>query len=437
MKWESFFNRMLVWCAGIILLFLTFMSVLFTQRVGKERLNEIVNNAPIYEVPDRLIFHVLAVSFVVGLGIMLNGLKVNIKFIQGGTSVIAFALSLIILQGGTRTPVDDQIQVCSAASLFNQGIYVNLAEGGYLNIYPHQLGLVQFLQGIFLFCGDLNYEAIYIINALFISAAIYVLSWCMYELSKNSYVVWLGCLIILLTLPLFLLSTWAYGDVPSFFFVSVFICSFIRFMKYKRNRDIFLMCMSILFACVVRKNSIIVAIAATVVFTICSIFRKKAKYFVVAMMLLLLPLMGIKGIQQHYENVSGYEIDGGIPNIMYIAMGMMDAGSKPGWFSNYHVSTYYSVSCDRELAEKHAEEEIIKRINFFCEDPIAAISFYKRKICTQWNDPFYNTERLIKTDAMDTISGISKFLYLKEDGIRIFFVHCSDANVYGNVNILY
>ena len=395
MKVESFCNKALVVCSSIILAFLTFMSLFFTQRVGRAEWGEIV-------------------------GFITQKIRDKGKFIIILTSLLSFLLAVVILQGGKRTPIDDQIQVCSAASLFNQGSYINMTKGGYINIYPHQLGLVLFYQFVFRIFGDLNYQAIQYINCLFIAGAVYLMLLCLQELCPQNWGMILSGIFVLMTLPLYLLSSWVYGDIPAFFFIMLSAYGFLKFVKHEKKKWLTLMFVGGVIAVVIRKNSIIMIIAMVITLFICSLNKKKKTYAITAILLMTLPLLGITGIQKYYENISGYEVDGGIPGVMFVAMGMMDAGSKPGWFSNYHVSTYYSVDCDREEASEQAVEEIKSRMNMFLEEPLSAISFYKRKICTQWNDPYYNTERIVKVDNMDDIEGFSAFLFYHENEVRKF-----------------
>ena len=72
-------------------------------------------------------------------------------------------------------------------------------------------------------------------------------------------------------------------------------------------------------------------------------------------------------------------------------MGTLENGS-PGWFNNYSVPVYYSVGFDREQAAQQAIEKIKDQLSFFMAHPTYMLSFYKRKIATQWNDPLFNAQ---------------------------------------------
>ena len=46
--------------------------------------------------------------------------------------------------------------------------------------------------------------------------------------------------------------------------------------------------------------------------------------------------------------------------------------------------------------------------------------FYKRKICTQWNAPYFNTEQLIEVDEGESIKGLSEFIAEHEENILVY-----------------
>ncbi len=60
---------------------------------------------------------------------------------------------------------------------------------------------------------------------------------------------------------------------------------------------------------------------------------------------------------------------------------------------------------------------------------VYALSFYKRKICTQWNDPYFNTEYMISVDADQPPKGLSWILQENEENI-LFLLSYQQSIIY-------
>lgn len=422
---EKVCNKVLVWLCAATLLFLAAISAFFSQRIGVTGFGEIANNTPIYKTNNSILLQLFVLLLVVG---MFAGLRCctwlrrrsewQIRIFQFVMALVAGVFSYLILEGGTRTPVADQIQVYGAAQLFNEGVYLNLTKMGYLDMYPQQLGYVGYLQILLRCFGQNNIYAVQICNCIFISGIVFGICECINELTEQNHIRVAGSLFLLPLLPVYLLSSWVYGDIPGTFFVFAFFALLLKFCKrwkwYTGVAAVACLC----FAVLLRKNALVMLIAAAIVL---AVFWWKQRNGVVLLTLVLVvvcPLVSVEATEKYYEAKSGYEIEGGLPSVMWIAMGMLENGSTPGWFNNFSVPVYYEAEGNREAAAEAAKQEISKQFTYFAEHPAYAVSFYKRKICTQWNDPFYNANTCIAVDEGVTPKGISAFLIDHEEGVR-------------------
>lgn len=424
-KIDKICNLLLILCVSAFSLFMTIMSFLFTQRCGRAAWGEIENGVPIYQIWDNPSYHLAGtlLLFAFFAGIFRLRARIGDRMLQGfqiGIALTAVLFSCLIFLGGQRTPINDQVQVYSAASLFNQGNYVNLTKGGYLDMYPQQLGFVAYLQILFRIFGNENFTAVQALNCLWIGGLVFMLCRILNELTMDNALRLAGSLLFLFQLPLFLLNCWVYGDVPGLFFLSLAFLHYLRYGKDgKRQRFLFMalsMCMSLIF----RKNCLIGILAMCIAMLFRGLRSRRPAMLAAALLVLLLPCGVTKGIELYYQRVSGHSIDGGLPASMWIAMGMSEDSSNPGWFSNYCVPLYYSADCDRDAASQTAVRDIQAKLSLFLEDPVYGVSFYKRKLCTQWNDPFYNTNFLIATDGESR--GITGCLLALEDGFLLSFL---------------
>lgn len=413
----------------IIFFFLSFISLMETQRYGKEEFGEITNGAPIYKITDNIFVHFIAIIFLLAILFLLKRffdkksavaifICNNIKLIQKVIAVLAGVLSFLIFLGGTRTPNADQIQVYSAAMLFNEGNYVNLTKGGYVNMYPQQLGYILYMQIILKLVGSFGFQAIQIINCFLIMGTVYCACLLLNDLTNQPTPRIMGSLLLLFLLPLQLLNSWVYGDIPSFFFMFLFLHNFILASRNGRKINIIATIVSATCCLIFRKHALILLVAVLLVSFVSFLEKRYKRYLLIGLLTCIIPICTVSLIEKYYSEVSGYEVDGGIPSIAWITMGTIEGESKPGWFNNFCVPLYYSTDCNQSLTTQLSVERLEQQLAYFKEHPIYALSFYKRKICTQWNDPFFNTNSLIRVDD-NTPSGLSSLLLKQENTTRM------------------
>ena len=414
----------LILCAvfGLVMAVFSTASFIFS-RCAKSDADPFYNSFPIYRIVDNPLINLLVPLFFILLFIFLNliftGKKLqNDKKIKADLLVIALAgglFSLWIVKGGIRTPGDDQAQVYSAAALFNMGNYINLSPGGYVDMYVQQLGYISYVRVIFLLFGNYNFRAVQYINCLWIVGIIYLSGRCLRHFCDAPISQLMGSLFMAAFLPVHYLSSWVYGDIPFYFFQFLFFDSYFEFEKTRgRKAQVILICSGTC-ALVFRKNALIMLIACTVAILF-SDHIKVVKKVALISLVLMIPLFTVSAFTGAYRHASGYELKGGIPAISWISMGMNEEG-KAGWFYDYSVPIYYMCENDRELAAECVKNDIKERAAYLISNPKYALGFYCRKLFTQWNDPFYNTERKAEVDDPDSAQGITIYLIDHEKGI--------------------
>jgi hypothetical protein len=386
-------------------------------------------NYPIYKLHDNILLHFAAILIFCGIiqlfrhvlsgSRMFPALWRKYRYvIRFFISLAMFFISFVMLRDGTRTPYGDQAQVYGAAMYFNDGNYINLSPGGYLDMYPHQLGYVAFLQIIFKFTGSNSFFMIQVINCLFISAAAMAACMVLDDLTETYTVQIIGSFSLLFLFPLFFHASLLYGDVPSYLFSLLFIHHFMKGLK-QHSVPCFILCIpEILLAMLFKKNSVIILIAAIAVLSVQIIKTRRSALVLLFFSLCLIMFVNSKPIEKYYSSVSGYDINGGIPSISWIAMGTLEGGC-PGWFNNYPVPAYYESGFDRDETTISAVEKLSERFTYFKENPVYALSFWKRKISTQWNDPFFHSFDILFTDE-ETPAGLTGFIINHKESVLVF-----------------
>jgi len=423
-SFEKFCARFLKYTLLLILLFLTAVSFISTQRCGREALGEIANSVPIYNDPDNIFFHLAGLAAIILLfsAVARRAAAISpltVKLTRIAASCFTGLLSLLILTGGVRTPDADQIQVYNAALCFNENNFINLSPGGYIEMYPQQLGYVLYLQILLKLFPAAGFGGVQAVNCLFIAGTAYFSNLLLGDLTENRAVLIIGALLWPLFLPLQLLGCWVYGDIPFFCFALAALHFFMMAWKTGKKSYFLAAALAAVLCILFRRHTLILLIAIATVSFVCMVIRKNARNLPGVLAVCLLPLIVSLLTEKQYEAVSGYEIQG-IPGVAWVAMGCLERGSTPGWFNNYSVPLYYSLDCDSAKTARAAGETLKEQLQYFAAHSGYAASFVKRKICTQWNDPYFNTDPLIDVDEGSVPTGLSAFIAGHRDGIRTF-----------------
>ena len=63
----------------------------------------------------------------------------------------------------------------------------------------------------------------------------------------------------------------------------------------------------------------------------------------------------------------------------------------PGWYNHYTVITFSKYNYDGEMAIAKARADIGERLSYFSSHPRYTLSFFTKKILSQWNEPSYES----------------------------------------------
>ncbi|MEG2604187.1 MAG: hypothetical protein RSB91_04590, partial [Clostridia bacterium] len=82
-------------------------------------------------------------------------------------------------------------------------------------------------------------------------------------------------------------------------------------------------------------------------------------------------------------------LDGGVPMIAHVAMGLQEGPRSPGWFNQYNYDLYLANGHDGAAAQANAY--IAKRVQTFLQNPAYALSFFHTKLTVQWNETTFES----------------------------------------------
>lgn len=301
-----------------------------------------------------------------------------------------FAAGLLWVTLAKSTPVSDQYMIYTSAQRFLEGNYERLTYGKYLYYYPFQLGLTAWEVLILSFFGSGNYQALQVCNVLAVLLCVYAgfrITRMLYQSRKASafYLFFTdGCF------PLIVYTVYVYSDVLALALCMTAIWQILRYIKQgKISGGIFTAaCLSA--AVLLRSNSLIVMIAILCVLLTIAVSRARWQYLLCALMILVVSLSSGPVVRKYYERKSGIPVNGGMPSILWIAMGMQEGDKEAGWYNGYSVYIYQDIcGYESEPAGEIGFSEVKTRVKEFLKSPFYAADFYFRKFTSQWNEPTY------------------------------------------------
>ncbi len=322
--------------------------------------------------------------------------------------LLAAAMGWICLWGLALILFGGSIPSADAASVYS--IAQALAHGhtevihpteSYLSYYPQQIGLVGFYEIIIRIWEllPISYSAHYILQCINVVMACMVVFF-QYKitglLSGNNDRAMVSYLFLaMLNAPLIVYTSFVYGEIPSFAFLSGGIYLLIRYFSEQslsaRQRYLSLACSVTLLVLgvAVRKNTLIVVIAVALTALWEWLREHRRGLILYALLLMLLSLSVLPAIQRIYEHRADNVLSSGVPAMSYLAMGMQESSRGYGWYNGFNFNTYADSNLDTAVTVQESKQAIAASLSAFREDPAYAFRFYAGKFLSQWTDGSY------------------------------------------------
>lgn len=331
--------------------------------------------------------------------------------------VAAYCLMLIFAI--RPLPVNDSKQLDDIIQSFVGGDYSTLTEkGGYLFIWPFQLGYVAFGECVTHIFGAGNYLAWDILQMISILITVWLLYRMTWECFEDKIIC--GIVAILSCGALFFYNyvTYIYGDILSMAPQTAALYAMILFMKRERSKYGIMSGIFIGFAYMLKTNCLIAIIALIMTLLLSRTkndgvkggnFAKKLAIVV----FMLVVVFGIKNaVNAHYCKVTGLtEIPKGSPAFSHIAMGLQESELQDGWFNGYNYKVFGENDYDVQKTKEAAIENIKETLTDFAKRPLHGGKFFVKKFLSQWADPVcistHNLELVSRHHDMPTTLGQS------------------------------
>lgn len=320
------------------------------------------------------------------------------KYLGIAACIAAGIVSVMIVLAGQYEPKFDQRHVVEAAAALNAHDYSDFEVGGYLHVFPFQMGIVLYFRLLSWLFGSRNYIAFEIVNAVWIATAYYFfmkiadILWSKEHRCKSGTAV-----LCLLFAPFLMYTTFLYGTVVGMAFALLSFYMMLLYIAEPKTGYLLICAVSMGLATVFKSNYAIYMIAEI----ICIAFRiladksseRKKLYgrLLLIGMILLCFIIGRAGVSASIRNANHGEEVKGIPMMAWVVMGLQDGKGAPGWYNAYNNSIYESNDYDYDKAQEAVMNDLKAKIKGMAHRPMTTIGFFVKKVSSQWNNPTFQS----------------------------------------------
>lgn len=428
--------RRAVWLLfAVIIGYLLLASIFSTCYLGGYRYNtasgtEEINIEHTFYIRDFFLQHIVVfVIFslmLVKIKLKNSGRQIRGKYFGLIVCIAAGILAAAFVMAGQYYPKYDQMHVVEAASRLNHHVYSDFEPGEYLHVFPFQTGTVTYFRLLTYVFGDGNYIAFQLVNCLWVALSYYLFV-------KMAGMLWADkgriyesatAVVGLLFVPWLLYATFLYGTVAGMAFA---LLSFYMMLCYDRDGkwwQLLLCGLSMGIAAVVKSNYMIFMIAQI----ICQLLgmwngirRKEGNGKALARCALIAALLvffaaGRWGVDAYVRSVNQGNSVRGIPMTAWIAMGLQDGKAAPGWYNGYNNGVFIENDYDYDRTSEAVTAEIRSIVAGYPKDLRTSVSFFVKKISSQWNNPTFQSlwileEREGRGGLQWLLEGRGRYLY--------------------------
>lgn len=379
--------------AGILLAFNTLFSLFQTTYMELYQDTE----KPLYKADFPLLLLLVTIIFIGALGFFFKKITVSTslcKIFEKTALVFSVVICLLVIFIYRVRVSCDSEALSEIAIAFLNGDYSSFSGDNYLVHYPHQLGMIAFLELVYFIFGINNFTVLQFLNILAIFSVVYFLHRITEELFHDSRIQILLSILCIGMLPLYLYATFIYGDIPGMGFVVPGIYLIIRYLNTKKRSLLIPASLCMCFAVLFKSNNTVILAASMIILVLFSLKEKDWFSLIFAAVLLLLSSAGTTCVDSYYAKAAGLsEIPDGIPKIAWIAMGLQENEYiENGWYNSYNWTIYSECGLDAAKTTEICMASIKDSVHSFLSVPKSGIHFFYRKFISQWNDPGFQSQ---------------------------------------------
>jgi len=308
-----------------------------------------------------------------------------------------FLLGTAWVLSSQSAPTFDSLEIVKAASAFGENDYSVLENGVYFKEYSFQLGYVFFCEIIMklvkTFASPENVIYLEMMNAFFLGAInVFVVKICDLTIRDERVSTAVTLMLALSCAPIISCS-FIYGIIPGMFFAVIAFYFELRYLMEDRLICGIMSVVYITIAVMIKSNYLIWLIAMVLIAGVMMFRRKKyLRDSIICIIAVILSLTVQPAVKKMYESRSGVDLGEAIPYSAWIAMGLNEAQSAPGWFSYiYTTEKFEKNEFDAGKTGEEAGKIISDRLKKFVKEPQYTNDFFYKKTASQWNETSYES----------------------------------------------
>ena len=361
-------------------------------------------------------------------------LKRNDKKVVLFAAVFYFAVQMIMAHALRFTPKTDAEQCFTAAKLLvDTGTFgTNERSFVYFTRYPHNLGMVYLLAGIFRFFGFFGWADRFMQAALVCTMLFTLGLVCAARAAKRMGGVKAQARMLILfasSLPLLYCTSELYTDAFSVSFPMIIVYAYLRIREAKNNKSCLLW--SVLFGlsafigAQIRFTAVIAAIACLIALAFKR--RGRALVFSAAALAVCFAVCGAAMDSFTYRHLSKEDIERyELPKLHYIAMGLPiheDDGygqyGDGGWLI---FTTSFEDTKERDSALLN---EVIDKV-YYLRYPNRLVNMLSRKLLSTFGTGTFLLNEIIEADAYDADNAVKQVIFGRGRFSRAYY-HAATA----------
>lgn len=311
--------------------------------------------------------------------------RIRLGWLTGIALGVTFALGVAWVLMLRAVPVNDPGILYYTAAELTRGDPSELwRHEVYLRTNPFQAGYLQYselLQRVF---GRHSYVPQGLLNAAFLTAAygaLMDLTW--RSLHDRRVQVAVTLMLVLCVQPV-CYTTFLYGNLPGLCLSLWALDCLLRWLTGGRRRWIVPALTLMALAVVLKPNYLIFALAAALVTALYALGSRRLGALLVCAGLLAAPTAADRLARLALEKRTGFPLGSGAPQTTWLAMGMQEGPLAPGWYNRYSLTLMERAELEPDTALVLNRQDIAQRLSEFAADPAYALSFYHRKMVSQW-----------------------------------------------------
>ena len=285
-------------------------------------------------------------------------------------------------------PDVDQWRVQIAVEEINNGDIQSFVPSGYMSDYPQQFGLFWVCLTASKIFGSCNYT----VFQLFSTASTVLFAYELTRLSEHfkakNIIKLLMVAVCIAFLPLTLYQAFVYGNLMGLALSTAALRHECDYFKSGNKGHILASLLLITLAMIIKSNYLIVMVGMAGYAVVEALRQKKLRIMIIVVLMLVCYLVQSKGILKATQALTGQELNRGVSNWAYVAMGLHN-GENPGWFDAYVFFSMEKYNYTPELQTEDAKADIKASIKNYIEHPGELLSFIVKKNASEWNNPTF------------------------------------------------